>query len=844
MAAAVRANDGQRKFLAAIVTMGGTAVSRRNLGVTVTPKQVEGAEQAGWITYTPGYYDDDNVWVSVLYTITQAGRDALDWAQAAEMRRQGRKADRAQQDQATGRTVGGHKIGDQVRVSAFGHDRLGVVQAFTGSKLVVEFVRNAQGDLDTRTFDARSVFPVNSSRQERQERYDAGNKAALALDVAAAKPVKAKRRPVDLRDVPAVAPAEPVLDECGEPLAIGDLVTDTVQGREGRVIKLWHHASGVGYAAVEYPSGAVWRCRADVFAKTVPGADRMDPWPQVTPPRVVIVPCGSEKADRVTTAAGLYTGSYHAAARRAAEQLAGEHGLVLILSALYGLLPLDAHVGPYELRMGDEDAVDLLNLWEMAGALGIADCQDVTVLAGRVYADVVTEIWPHAKRPLDGCAGIGYQLQRLGQIERGEPITGPTTPQLSVRLVVQSDAVPDGAVATVVTDVEPGAVLVSKDGTTRLRVEGRSQIVESGAHSVLLTFEDGPDAEFHRTARVAVAIDGDPGAAVIIERVVATLKTHGVYEWCDQASPVVTHWSQDLGEWTVSVFRYTHSTTEEQRAAVDEVVATLGNHAELGKIAACSVFIKAGARAGYPLAVPGPAASAPLRPLTVVATPAGPVQLLPVARLAAGVDLGVRHLEFQGLRSGTDYTSHEPIQCPGCGDWQVVVNGQRQCETGAWEVTVNGQPRGQFRGGCHELEGSVLPDEVRAVDSFALRAHQENTTGATVLDPEAAALRLAGLNLALVETDAITHLAGPVWALAYTGEVTPWDLLDGLARLGALPDVALVRTLPAELPQRWSLEERRYALQVVVEVLREEASNANFALADARLRLRGHLLDS
>ncbi|MEU8663345.1 hypothetical protein, partial [Actinoplanes philippinensis] len=39
--------------------------------------------------------------------------------------------------------------------------------------------------------------------------------------------------------------------------------------------------------------------------------------------------------------------------------------------------------------------------------------------AGRDYADVVSAVWPHADRPLDGAAGIGPQLARLAELARG-----------------------------------------------------------------------------------------------------------------------------------------------------------------------------------------------------------------------------------------------------------------------------------------------------------------------------------------------------------------------------------------------------------------------------------------
>ncbi|MEV0829726.1 DUF6884 domain-containing protein, partial [Nonomuraea rubra] len=132
---------------------------------------------------------------------------------------------------------------------------------------------------------------------------------------------------------------------------------------------------------------------------------------------VVIVPCGGRKLDTdVAVPAGeLYTGSYHRAARRAAEALAGRRGRVLILSALHGLVALDEPLLPYELRAGQPGTVTGERLREQAAALGITDAA-VTVLGGRAYTDLARQVWPAAAAPLQGCRGIGEQLARLAAI--------------------------------------------------------------------------------------------------------------------------------------------------------------------------------------------------------------------------------------------------------------------------------------------------------------------------------------------------------------------------------------------------------------------------------------------
>jgi hypothetical protein len=134
---------------------------------------------------------------------------------------------------------------------------------------------------------------------------------------------------------------------------------------------------------------------------------------------VVIVPCGGKKADHPDQAGRLYTGSYHAATRRAAAALTdnGATGETLILSAKYGLLTLDRVIEPYDLRAGQPGAITAQTVGVQADALGILDTK-VIVLAGRAYASIVVEVWPQAGDVLAGTRGIGQQLSRLAAISR------------------------------------------------------------------------------------------------------------------------------------------------------------------------------------------------------------------------------------------------------------------------------------------------------------------------------------------------------------------------------------------------------------------------------------------
>jgi hypothetical protein len=134
------------------------------------------------------------------------------------------------------------------------------------------------------------------------------------------------------------------------------------------------------------------------------------------PMPVIVVGCGSAKAPGRLPAGRKYLGSLHQAARRAAAVIAARTGgQVLVLSARYGLITLDTEVDDYDLSIGDPGAVSAARIAEQAAMLGITDAA-VTVLAGRRYADLISQVWPDAARPLDGARGIGDHLARLKAI--------------------------------------------------------------------------------------------------------------------------------------------------------------------------------------------------------------------------------------------------------------------------------------------------------------------------------------------------------------------------------------------------------------------------------------------
>ncbi|MEU5900412.1 DUF6884 domain-containing protein [Streptomyces venezuelae] len=132
--------------------------------------------------------------------------------------------------------------------------------------------------------------------------------------------------------------------------------------------------------------------------------------------RLVICACGHKKqphpgyneygnVNAGYPAGELYTGQFHRSLRLAADALT-DKTLTRILSARHGLVDLTRPLLPYDVTIGDEQAVTPERLAEHAVSLGVHDA-DVIFLGGRDYAELLRQAIPHLYAPLTG--GMGEQ---------------------------------------------------------------------------------------------------------------------------------------------------------------------------------------------------------------------------------------------------------------------------------------------------------------------------------------------------------------------------------------------------------------------------------------------------
>ncbi len=115
----------------------------------------------------------------------------------------------------------------------------------------------------------------------------------------------------------------------------------------------------------------------------------------------------------------MYIGSYHRAARRAADAISAPGDRVMILSARYGLLDPADRILRYEMRLSSRWAITAQGLREQAEQLGVLDTAEVVVLASAAYANLAAQVWPHARLALAGTRGIGDQMARFAALATG-----------------------------------------------------------------------------------------------------------------------------------------------------------------------------------------------------------------------------------------------------------------------------------------------------------------------------------------------------------------------------------------------------------------------------------------
>ena len=130
--------------------------------------------------------------------------------------------------------------------------------------------------------------------------------------------------------------------------------------------------------------------------------------------RIVLISCVSKKLSRNAKAKDLYISTLFKLNLKYAEKL--EPDKIFVLSAKYGLLPLDQEIEPYEQTLNNMRSSDVKEwanrVLEQINDVCSIDETEFTFLAGEKYRKYLMPHIKNAQIPLEGLR-IGEQLQRL-----------------------------------------------------------------------------------------------------------------------------------------------------------------------------------------------------------------------------------------------------------------------------------------------------------------------------------------------------------------------------------------------------------------------------------------------
>lgn len=130
--------------------------------------------------------------------------------------------------------------------------------------------------------------------------------------------------------------------------------------------------------------------------------------------KVVLISCGSRKLSHSSQARHMYVGPLFKYSLEYALLLTPDH--IFILSAKYGLLPLDQDIEPYDLTLNMMSVSDVQS-WAaiVLEQINHQCCLDTTrfiILAGQRYRKYLQPHLNNVQTPLAGLT-IGKQLQKL-----------------------------------------------------------------------------------------------------------------------------------------------------------------------------------------------------------------------------------------------------------------------------------------------------------------------------------------------------------------------------------------------------------------------------------------------
>lgn len=126
---------------------------------------------------------------------------------------------------------------------------------------------------------------------------------------------------------------------------------------------------------------------------------------------IVILGCGASKRPVASPAIDLYTGSLFAMARKWALSVTSSRQ-IMILSAKHGLVPAEATLEPYDLKMSRKAGISVEMLAAQIDAHKLREQRKIVVIAGAEYVRRLREAGLQFTDPLAGLT-LGMRMRSL-----------------------------------------------------------------------------------------------------------------------------------------------------------------------------------------------------------------------------------------------------------------------------------------------------------------------------------------------------------------------------------------------------------------------------------------------
>lgn len=132
---------------------------------------------------------------------------------------------------------------------------------------------------------------------------------------------------------------------------------------------------------------------------------------------IVLLSCGKSKQNRPCKAESMYTGSLFKKSLQVAKKM--HPNAIYVLSAKYGLLPLQKQIAPYNITLNTFTEAQKENWANMVlqqlKSAGVTDKDTLIFLTGKNYRKYLMRLHKKAKCPIEGLK-LGEQLSLYNKI--------------------------------------------------------------------------------------------------------------------------------------------------------------------------------------------------------------------------------------------------------------------------------------------------------------------------------------------------------------------------------------------------------------------------------------------